>query len=233
MYNKIYTVEESLRANANNYAQVVQYDVSKDKILHIDLSSDNPELQAVDFFDTSNLGTYIEAKIKKAGAKFGYGGYNELRPMYGRSSVFSGAFEGEEPRRFHLGVDIWAPAGTAVYAPLGGMVHSFAFNNQFGDYGATIILQHQLDTQNFHTLYGHLSLRDLDGLREGQYFSRGQEFAHLGPPAENGNWPPHLHFQIIKDMELKEGDYPGVCRFSERRFYLDNCPDPNLILRFS
>jgi len=55
--------------------------------------------------------------------------------------------------------------------------------------------------------------------------------AHFGEPNENGHWPPHLHFQIILDMELKQGDYPGVCKYSERQKYLANCPDPDFILQ--
>jgi murein DD-endopeptidase MepM/ murein hydrolase activator NlpD len=155
------------------------------------------------------------------------GGYGELRSIYGKSDLFSG----EEPRRFHLGVDIWGDAGTPVYAFLGGMIHSFAFNDNDGDYGATLVLLHQLDGIAFYTLYGHISLRDIDSIAPGQYVSHGQEIAHFGEPHENGNWPPHLHFQVIADMELKKGDYPGVCKFSEREKYLKNCPDPNLILQ--
>jgi hypothetical protein len=47
---------------------------------------------------------------------------------------------------------------------------------------------------------------------------------------ENGHWPPHLHFQLIIDMGKAKGDYPGVCKYSEREKYLDNCPDPGFIL---
>ena len=139
-------------------------------------------------------------------------------------------FNGEEARSVHLGMDIWGPAGTKLYAPLGGVVHSFAFNDNFGDYGATIILQHQLDRITFHTLYGHLGLSDIAGLNEGSYVIRGQTIGHFGEAKENGNWPPHLHFQVIKDMELKEGDYPGVCSLSERQKYLLNCPNADLVL---
>jgi hypothetical protein len=32
-------------------------------------------------------------------------------------------------------------------------------------------------------------------------------------------------------MEFKKGDYPGVCKYSEQRKYLLNCPDPDLILQ--
>jgi murein DD-endopeptidase MepM/ murein hydrolase activator NlpD len=106
-----------------------------------------------------------------------------------------------------------------------------AFNNHFGDYGATIILQHNIDTTSFHTLYGHVSLTDLQQLRIGQFITRGQCLAHIGAPHENGNWPPHLHFQIIEDMQLKEGDYPGVCKVSEKAYYLKNCPDADLVLQ--
>ena len=162
------------------------------------------------------------------GSKYGIGGYNEFRPLYGGSKVFD---DHQEPRRLHLGIDIWGAAGTSVYAPMGGMVHSFAFNDQQGDYGATIILKHQLKSSVFHTLYGHLSLADIKQWREGQFVSQGQVLAHFGEPAENGHWPPHLHFQIVIDMELKKGDYPGVCKQSEKEKYLNNCPDPDLVLQ--
>ena len=139
----------------------------------------------------------------------------------------------EEPRRLHIGTDIWGDAGTKIFAPLGGTVHSFAFNNNFGDYGATIVMQHQLDTIVFHTLYGHLSLADIAPLQEGKYIGRGELLAHFGQPKDNGNWPPHLHFQIINDMRLWKGDYPGVCKVSESEKYLNNCPNPDLILNLS
>jgi murein DD-endopeptidase MepM/ murein hydrolase activator NlpD len=100
------------------------------------------------------------------------------------------------------------------------MVHSFAFNNAFGDYGATIILSHQLQDVSFYTLYGHLSLASIKNLQEGVHIQKGDVFAEFGIPQENGNWPPHLHFQLIKDLQGMKGDYPGVCRFSEKEIYL-------------
>jgi murein DD-endopeptidase MepM/ murein hydrolase activator NlpD len=120
-----------------------------------------------------------------------------------------------------------------VYTFLGGRIHSFGYNNKFGDYGATLILIHQLEGMAFQTLYGHLSLKDIQTLVVGQYITIGEKFGHFGEPVENGHWPPHLHFQIIIDMELKVGDYPGVCKYSEKDKYLANCPDPDLILRLN
>jgi peptidoglycan LD-endopeptidase LytH len=199
----------------------------------MDFTESNTELTKETIEDDLQFSAYINNKIQQAKAVYGIGGYNEHRTVYSRSPLFDAAKPGEEPRRLHLGVDIWGPAGTPVYAFMGGRVHSFAFNDSKGDYGATIVLQHQLEGVTFHTLYGHLRLQDIEILNESQYISRGQRIAHFGLPEENGHWPPHLHFQVIIDMELKEGDYPGVCKFSERGKYLLNCPDPDLILQMN
>jgi murein DD-endopeptidase MepM/ murein hydrolase activator NlpD len=111
------------------------------------------------------------------------------------------------------------------------MVQGLAFNEGYGDYGATMILLHQLDGIAFYTLYGHLSMNDIKRLNEGQYVIRGQQIAHFGEPEENGHWPPHLHFQIIIELGVKKGDYPGVVAFGEKEKYLQNCPDADLILQ--
>ncbi len=219
--------------NQASFFPVINFDPKKDKLLQLDFTQHNSELTSDIIENTSLFSAYINNKLRKAHCNLGIGGYGENRTVYSRSRMFDAINSFEEPRRLHLGTDIWAPAGTAVFAPIGGMVHGFAFNDHFGDYGATMILLHQLDGFPFYTLYGHISLRDISMLREGQYIIRGAEIAHFGEPHENGHWPPHLHFQIIFDIGVNEGDYPGVCKFSEREKYMNNCPDPDLILRMN
>ncbi|RYF49042.1 MAG: peptidase M23, partial [Cytophagaceae bacterium] len=81
-------------------------------------------------------------------------------------------------------------------------------------------------------LYGHLSRKDLQGLAVGQQVTVNQQVGQFGNVEENGHWPPHLHFQLMLDMEGNMGDYPGVCRPSDKEKYLQNIPDPNLLLQF-
>ncbi|MBL7702480.1 MAG: peptidoglycan DD-metalloendopeptidase family protein [Ferruginibacter sp.] len=219
-------LENVLTKNRADFHPVIKFNSAKEKLFQFDFTDNNKILGASEIADTNLFIDYVNRTLKGNDAHYGIGGYKENRKLYRRSELFAG----EEARSLHLGVDIWGPAGTPVYAPFGGMVHSFAYNEGFGDYGATIILLHQLQTISFHTLYGHLSLKDISTLQEGEYINRGQVIGHFGEPAENGNWPPHLHFQIIKDMNLLEGDYPGVCKLSERELYEANCPDPDLIL---
>lgn len=218
-----------LQQYQRGFSPIVPFDPANDRLLLLDFTETNNNLTAEVVEDTAVFSAYVAAQLEAAGARYGIGGYNEHRTVYSRSKVFD-APAGEEPRRLHLGVDIWGKAGTEVYAPMDGRVHSFAFNDRFGDYGATIILQHRLNGCLFHTLYGHLSVQDLDGLSEGKNIQAGELIAHFGEPADNGHWPPHLHFQLIAEMGENKGDYPGVCKFSERENYLSNCPDPDLVL---
>ena len=195
----------------------------------LDFTRHNPDLARLDLTDTAVFDEYVFGTLLENGRYLGVGGYAEHRAIYHRSIHFGRV--GQEPRCIHLGVDIWARAGTLVHAPLAGQVHSFAFNDHFGDYGPTIILEHTLDGHTFYTLYGHLALSSLEEMRIGRPVAAGEAFGTIGTYPENGHWPPHLHFQVIADMGTYEGDFPGVCTLSHQGRYLALCPDPNLILR--
>lgn len=217
-----------LQKYSHDFFNVVPFDATKDNLFPINLTASNTGLNTMLLNDVNSFSTYISQKITAANCKYGIGGYAEDRVVY---KVFNQFTNQQQPRTIHLGIDVWGEVNTPIYAPLGGMVHSVAFNNNNGDYGATIVLQHQLETLQFHTLYGHLSLQSIANVTEGQYINRGNSIGYFGNTQENGGWPPHLHFQIIEDMELKEGDYPGVCAKNEQEKYLNNCPNPDLILR--
>jgi peptidoglycan LD-endopeptidase LytH len=223
-------LKEYIRANPDKIGKVVDFVPETDRLLHFDFTADNQELSAATIADTSLFTDWVHRRLELTKSRYGIGGYNEHRTIYARSSHFGNE---DEARRLHLGVDIWGPAGTAVYNPIEGKVHSFKFNDRFGDYGATIILEHQLGDLKLHSLYGHLSLASLKGLHEGMPIAKGEKFAEFGIAEENGHWPPHLHFQLIFDVHHCRGDFHGVCRFAEREKYLQNCPDPNDILAFS
>ena len=166
----------------------------------------------------------IDEPDVKPGDRLRAGGYGEDRGVYSQALF---APEGEEPRTVHLGLDVFAPAGTDVITPLSGRVHSSRINDQPGDYGPTIILEHTpVPGLTFHTLYGHLDRDSLKGLKPGTAFMAGEKFAELGTRREYGGWAPHLHFQVILDIGSAKGDYPGVCKRSEKDHWLAICPDP-------
>jgi murein DD-endopeptidase MepM/ murein hydrolase activator NlpD len=227
------SISEILQLNSSVFHPVVPFDPSLDTLVQLDFTEKNKELTMEVVKNTQDFTGYINHQLAVHNAKFGIGGYDEYRNIYQRSSVFGDVNSSEEPRRLHLGMDIWGKPHTAVMAPMDALVHSFAFNNEFGDYGATIILTHLLNGITFYTLYGHLSLNSIKNLKEGQRVRKGDVIGGFGIQAENGSWPPHLHFQIITDLENNKGDYPGVCRLSDKEKYLSRCPDPDLILHLN
>lgn len=218
-----------LAAHQDAVGVVVDINYTTDRLYQFDFTASNKELSPEDVADTEKFDRWITAKLRDCACRYGIGGYLEHRTLYGRSDLFN---TGSEPRRLHLGVDIWAPAGTSVYAPLNGVIHSFRDNNHFGDYGPAIVLMHHLGGLTLFSLYGHLTRSSLNRLRVGQAVEKGSKIGELGNMDENGSWPPHLHFQLMFDMEGNEGDYPGVCALSERARYEANIPDPELILKF-
>lgn len=218
-----------LQAQQPEMAKVVPIDFEHTPFLRFDFSKNNSQVAGLDLNLLEQMEAYVQGIMQEASVKVAVGGYGEERDVYQRSPVFD--TEEGESRSIHLGVDVWMEAGTPVFTPLEAVVHSFQDNAHFGDYGPTIILSHQLEGITFYTLYGHLSRRDLHNIREGQILTKGTQIGHIGSPEENGQWTPHLHFQIIRDMLGKKGDFIGVAPKAMRDYYLDLCPDPNLILQ--
>ncbi|PZX58402.1 peptidase M23-like protein [Algoriphagus ratkowskyi] len=203
--------------------------LTSENTIKLDFSPTNTDLDSLDLANTATFDNYVTHQIKASGSKYGVGGYLEHRAIYRRSAVFATAEA--DFRNIHLGVDVWTEAGAPIFATLDGIIHSFQDNAGFGNYGATIILEHELGEKKLYSLYGHLTLSDLEGLKIGQEVKAGELLAHVGPFPENGDWPPHLHFQLIWDLLGNIGDFPGVCSQREVEQYRIICPNPNLILR--
>lgn len=223
----VFMTFQELIAKQKDIYPVMGVPMTHDNAFHIELNAFKTELLHLkDRSKTSLLQMYMDEKRRVQGKPFALGGYLEDRSWYARSPLF-----GQE-RSVHLGIDIWADQGTQVFAPLAGVVHSFADNAGFSNYGPTLIVQHEMDGLVFYTLYGHLSRINLQHWQKGVVIKAGDQIGTLGTIEENGEWPAHLHFQIILDLQGKEGDYPGVCSHEDVKFYQNNCPDPNLLLQF-
>ncbi|GAA4369424.1 hypothetical protein GCM10023185_43000 [Hymenobacter saemangeumensis] len=205
-------------------------DLNGPTVARLDFTENNPRVARADLRDTADFDALVNEMLAEQNAAIGVGGYLENRVIYRRSLHF-GPGQTVNARSLHLGVDVWMPASTIVQAPLPAVVHSLFDNDNFGDYGPTVILQHELEDQTFYSLYGHLSRLEWRSLSAGQVLQQGEAFATIGPYPENGDWPPHLHFQLIADMQGRYGDFPGVACPEEREKWAELCPDPNIVLQ--
>ena len=221
------SIVAALEAHRGEVNPVIPFDLTVGNVVVFDFTGANSELAHLDINDVSGFTEFLFEQISKADMPVGIGRYDEDRVLYRHSPLFDGT---AERRSIHLGIDLFVVEGTEILAPLPATVHSAADNAGLGNYGPTVILRHDLDGIGFHTLYGHLSRRSLERFEPGDILAAGDQVGEVGDLPENGSWPPHLHFQIITETLCDEVDYPGVAAPSDRKRFLEICPDPNLIL---
>ncbi len=157
------------------------------------------------------------------------GGYLEPRAVYTSSAYDKQGNNGTESRTIHLGIDFWEPAGTPVHALFEGSVVTAANDAGEKEYGGLVILKHRADRFDFFTLHGHLSLESLENIEVGQHLKPGDRIGFIGNYHENGNWVPHLHFQLMLSTLGFVNDFPGVAYPNEQEVWKSICPDPNLL----
>lgn len=184
-----------------------------------------------DFEGTDSFERRLQAHLQHG--RIGLGKYLEPRPFYTSDAYLVEGNQGRDWRTVHLGVDLFAPAGTKVYAPLLGTVETVTYNSGFRDYGYMVILKHEIDQTEviFYTLYGHLGRSCIELLKPGQEVNAGSPIGELGNMTENGSWPPHLHFQVIMNLLDEKDNFPGVALANQISIWKSISPDPNLLLK--
>ena len=88
-------------------------------------------------------------------------------------------------KKFHSGIDLYAPIGTSVIAADGGQVILAAYE---GGYGYSVLIYHG---GGYATFYAHLSGF---AVPSGQVVERGQLIGYVG--VTGWTTGPHLHFEV-------------------------------------
>ena len=192
---------------SKNYETVIGF-LKKNKFSSVlDVGINNLNKSIISFSKDSNftkkylhnpklLSKKINTHLKNSNAEIGIGLYQEKRNVYKGSNYIS-QLSNNSRRDIHLGIDIFAKVGTTIRAPYQGKVFILKDNAFEYDYGPTLILEHTInELDKFYTIYGHLSKKCLKNMQIGQKIKRGEIIAEIGSYPINGNWPPHLHFQI-------------------------------------
>jgi murein DD-endopeptidase MepM/ murein hydrolase activator NlpD len=115
-------------------------------------------------------------------------GQTPLMPLQGAqlSSPFGwrkNPFSGDD--QYHYGIDLAAPEGAAVRAPVDGRV---LMSERRGQYGNLVVLDHG---QGLSTLYAH---NRENKVKEGDWVKRGDLVATVGSTGRSTG--PHLHFEV-------------------------------------
>lgn len=198
---------------------------------HVPVKLDDDHLRQlqVDAADHHQLKREIQRQVDVQNGKIGYGGWLEKRSLYANNILFNKRYE----RNVHLGYDLWCDEGEAVISPWDASVFSVHDNKGKGDYGPTIILEHDMNGQRLFTLYGHLNRESLALHDEDELIKAGDMIGYVGSPAVNGNYVPHLHFQLMSSMLGNKLDFPGVAAERDLAYYLQVVHHPDIILKWT
>lgn len=191
------------------------------KAIVLDLSRGSLQLgEPLEGIGTQRLGELIDGAMAEAGTGFAFGRYAEDRGLYDTDNFASA--DSAERRTVHLGIDLFCNAGTVIHSPLDGKVEIVAVDDTDLGYGPVLVVDHA----EFFSLYGHLGGGCLDTFDAGDAIAAGQPIATVGSPPGNGNWPPHLHFQLILDLKGLGQDFPGVAYKSQQEASFALSPNP-------
>lgn len=206
--------------------------VKKNKIEYVDLSVSSKWIGHERDFNDLDL---FQFKINKLQAqsqdKIIAGGYLEPRALYTSTAYDKIGNNGRESRTIHLGIDFWLPALTPIHALFDGEIVTAVNDAGDKEYGGLVIIKHSTETFDFYTLYGHLTVESALKNNIGDKIKKGDRIAVLGNYPENGNWAPHLHFQLMLSMLDYQTDFPGVTYLNQIEIWKSICPDPNMLFK--
>ena len=207
--------------------------IHKDKAHLLDLSVSSKWIGHEKEFNNLDLFQFkINQLQKEVPDKIIAGGYLEPRPIYTSAEYDKIGNSGRESRTIHLGVDFWLPENTAVHALFDSEVMIAVNDAGDKEYGGLVVLKHHIQDLEFYTLYGHLSIKSATKNIVGTIIKKGEKIGNLGNHLENGNWAPHLHFQVMLSLLDYTKDFPGVTYYNQVNVWKSICPDPNLVFKF-
>ena len=94
---------------------------------------------------------------------------------------------------FHQGIDVSAPTGTPIYAPVGGRVIAAYPDGEVSGYGNVVTIR----SGNVGLLFAHMSTM---AVRAGETVTPGQLVGRVGSTNSEGGFHtsgPHLHFEVM------------------------------------
>lgn len=165
------------------------------------------------------------------------GRWGETRACY-TSDHYVGEQASQQRRTVHLGIDVFLPAGTPMFAPAAMALHSCAYDAAPQGYGWVLLLRVVGVCPDIMLLVGHVSEHTAWLWQQrsviGQHaVSAGSLIGWVGSAGENGSWPPHAHVQWVATPDAQHacGDVPGVATAAAAPAWLAACPQPTWLMQ--
>jgi len=137
-----------------------------------------------------------------------------------------------EWRIFHLWLDLSIKKDIPIYAPLNSKVYDANYEKWDWNYGWYIILEHNIDSYKFYTLYWHLNpnnflIKKWDKILKWTKLWTIWDFSH------NWGYFFHTHLQVITELWKKEWFFnKWYCKKEQIKDIEKYVPNPNFLFRY-
>lgn len=136
----------------------------------------------------------------------------------------------------HLGIDLSFDAGTMVFSIAEGpIVHIGTDSPLKGGWGGHVLQMIKFQGKPHLLIYCHLGfIQEKDRLRT---ISKGDFLGLVGNKSENGGWGPHLHLQLVSDVDhvinwahFMDKEIDGYGKVKDISYWAKRCPDPTSLI---
>ena len=200
-----------LATNRKSLVPILRRPLSNHRILHVPFDEpSHPLVKAAAAMDVDACERAWQALRQAENAELGIGPWGEERAVYA-GQMFQSKLIRDIRRTRHLGLDIFAEAGTEVLTPLAGRVTDVRIEREPLGYGCVVLIEHEPEPGlSFSSLWGHLSHETAKHIHEGHTLQAGERIGTLGDAKDNGGWLPHLHLQLVAYASDDIEPIPGV-----------------------
>jgi 4-aminobutyrate aminotransferase-like enzyme len=227
-HDNVPQIRRWLDFNNHRFGPVVDAPLDCDHVAILDASLEPEKLGHPSRDGGENLTLWWRAMQARVAPRIGIGRYAEDRGIYDHPEEV----RDDKARKIHHAIDIFLAPGTNVLCPFPGTVEDFGNDAERHGFDGIVILRHETDDGvPFWTFYGHLAPSGLAILQRGQRVAPGAVIGRLAAETENGDWPPHLHFQLMTHlMGWKAIEVNGLSRSDQWELWREICPNPNIVL---
>jgi peptidoglycan LD-endopeptidase LytH len=132
-----------LKGHTAGIGRIVEPDLKLENVPVFDLSVGSPELgNSLEPGDMAFTTQRLLSRMQAAHSPVGIGRYIETRIIHTNIERHKESNDGPAWATIHLGLDLFMAAGSPVYTPVAGIVHSFSHDDETPGTGPTLVLQH-------------------------------------------------------------------------------------------
>lgn len=137
-----------------------------------------------------------------------------------------------EWRFYHLWLDLSVMCGSEIHAPIDWKVYDVWYEEWEWNYWWYIILEHDINSEKFFTIYGHLNPNEFE-IKKWIDIKSGMKMAKIWDFSDNWWYFHHTHLQVVTELWKENWFFSKWYCTKEQLLNIQKyVPDPRFLFRY-